>query len=360
MKTPFLRPPRLLLCLLGGFVLAQACSASDSDSGLGSSGGSGGVAGTGGISVIMPDAGTPMNDGGATGVSPLCGVAIDGCQPDEPLACSSMKSSKVHVGRGAALVLDQGGAAGFAGAAGGAGAPGVEGQAGGANGGAGGRLGSGGSFGEGGSGGVPASGGVGGGEIPGYACHVVLVGNAPKSACAPVGDGAVDAPCFTGDDCSAGLACVRYRSVARCRPYCCRGDEACGKGSYCTEQPLVDDSIPSTASAPLVPVCAPADECNLEDPYPCPDGRVCQCSAGKACLVVRTDGTTSCETPGQGELGGACPCQYGFVCSRATGTGVCHQLCATSPTSSLPACGKGARCQSSSELPVGFGVCVGG
>jgi hypothetical protein len=360
MKTPLRRLLRTFGIALAGFALAQGCSASSDGSDGNPLAGQGGITGSGGLSVIMPDGGPPAMDGGASGISPLCGVTLDACDPDQSLSCAnySGEASKLELGQagggGAGGASSAPGASGAGGAGGASGAGGTTAESGSAG------QSSAGSGGESGSAGAHSSAGSGGNPAPDYACRVTRVGNGPSAVCAAAGDGIADAPCFSGSDCAAGLACVRYRNVARCRPYCCHGEDACGKGSYCTEQALVDDSIPSAVSSLLVPVCAPADGCDLEEPYPCPPGRVCQCEATKACLVVRNDGTTTCETPGTGELGGACPCKYGYVCSRATGTGVCQQLCSTAVGSSLPACAKGARCQSSSELPAGFGVCVGG
>jgi hypothetical protein len=179
-----------------------------------------------------------------------------------------------------------------------------------------------------------------------------------EAACAETGRGKIDAPCFTGSDCGTGLGCAMLGNVARCRPYCCAGDSACLAGSYCAERPLSDDSLQSNASAVLVPVCVPAENCNLAEP-PCEQGQSCQCPAETACTVVRPDGTTACVKEGSGQLGEPCPCRAGFVCSRASEVGTCVQLCATEGSNDPALTCETGRCQASAELPRGFGICVG-
>ena len=108
-----------------------------------------------------------------------------------------------------------------------------------------------------------------------------------------------------------------------------------------------------TSTAPMIPVCVAAVNCDLAEMYPC-KGKQCACTDGTACLVVRSDGTTTCAVPGSGKAGDTCPCAWGFVCSAATNQ--CLELCYTRSTAT---CGNG-RCQSASELPDGWGVCIGG
>jgi hypothetical protein len=104
----------------------------------------------------------------------------------------------------------------------------------------------------------------------------------------------------------------------------------------------------------MVPVCVPAVDCSLAEPFPCPTGVNCSCPDGEACMVVRDDGTTTCVKPGSGSAGEPCPCASGHICSQATNQ--CVKLC---QTAAMPSeCGSG-RCQASAELPTGFGVCVG-
>lgn len=187
-------------------------------------------------------------------------------------------------------------------------------------------------------------------------------GNGPFAVCMDAGSGELDAPCFSTGDCGAGLACIGGGLSGRCRPFCCGGDGACRlPGTYCSRQPQ-REAATSSGEPLIVPVCVPADDCDLAEPFPCPSGRSCDCSDGKACMVVRTEpsgnqtgtgaGTTACVEPGSGKAGEACPCAAGHVCSATSGT--CLELCLTVAAKS-PCEG---RCQASSELPPGFGVCI--
>jgi hypothetical protein len=182
------------------------------------------------------------------------------------------------------------------------------------------------------------------------------------SECRSAGTGKLDTPCLSTDDCGAGLACVGGGLVGRCRPYCCRDDACDGMGrTFCSLAPEREVDAESEGEPSLVPVCVAADDCDLGEPYPCPAGRDCQCADGKACLVVRSgeDGTataglgmTACVEPGQGEAGDECPCAFGHVCSK--GTAKCLALCSTV----APDAPCSAHCQASSELPLGWGVCI--
>jgi len=213
---------------------------------------------------------------------------------------------------------------------------------------------------EGGASGQPSiagSGGMsGGGGAPGtgpmseYACRAVpSPGGGIQSQCEPAGQGGVDAPCFTSADCAPGLACTGDSGAGQCRRFCCAGDGECRRGTHCAERSLL-----GAVARPVVPVCVPAVDCSLTEPFPCPDGVKCSCPEGEACMVVRNDGTTTCMRPGAGTAGDACPCASGHICSQATHQ--CVRLCQTAATPSE--CGSG-RCQASAELPAGFGVCVG-
>jgi hypothetical protein len=187
----------------------------------------------------------------------------------------------------------------------------------------------------------------------GFACRVRVSSDGPVRACAPAGRGnAEEARCVSAADCAAGFACVAEALAGLCRPYCCATEATCGAGSFCAERPLysgVSDAAPSA----MVPVCVPADNCSLGEPFPCPENETCRCSAETACTVVRADGTTSCLPPGDGKAGEACPCAWGYVCSRANDT--CLKLCST--TSASAECGSG-RCQAAGNLPSGWGVCT--
>lgn len=188
------------------------------------------------------------------------------------------------------------------------------------------------------------------------ACTLPAQPERPRPECRPAGSLDVDAPCDTSGDCAAGLACVGSEQGGQCKPYCCGGSEVCAARSYCAERPLRESL--SLGKEVRVPVCVTADRCDLTQPYPCPpDVRSkgeCTCTDSQtACAVVRADGTTSCVEPGEGMAGEECPCAWGHICSRATGT--CLKLCSTVAEDT---CSTG-KCQASANLPLNFGVCVG-
>jgi hypothetical protein len=199
-------------------------------------------------------------------------------------------------------------------------------------------------------------------EGPPLACRLVLADDELGSACQSAGTGELDTPCLSTSDCGAGLACVGGGLVGRCRPYCCRSDACDGMDrTYCSPQPERDSGAEPGSEPLIVPVCVSADDCDLGEPYPCPSGRTCECGDEKACMVVRAErdgdptsglGMTACVAPGDGEAGDACPCSWGHVCSRASGT--CLELCSTVAASAT--CSE--RCQASAELPLGWGVCI--
>jgi hypothetical protein len=171
-------------------------------------------------------------------------------------------------------------------------------------------------------------------------------------ACGVSGLGELGSPCASVSDCRPGFGCVGPEQQGRCLPYCCASEAACGAASYCDPRPLREPGL-SEASAPRVPVCVPADNCDLGEPYPC-EGDGCTCSEATSCTVVRTDGTTSCREPGEGQVDDPCPCAPGFVCSKAMGT--CLKVC--SARDGEAACPFGM-CQLSQAFPEGWGVCVG-
>jgi len=146
------------------------------------------------------------------------------------------------------------------------------------------------------------------------------------------------------------LACVGEGNTAQCRPYCCGESNVCEKGAFCAERPLKEE--PAGATTLTVPVCVPADDCSLDEQYPCPAGKQCKCKDGTACTVVKDDKTTSCVPPGTGRVGDACPCAAGHVCSKSTST--CLKVCSTNVATADCGSGKG---QSVAYLPEGFGVC---
>ncbi len=354
-----IRLVRLGTVAVVGFVAFQACSAAVSEppgaggGGMATTGGSGGSAGT---HVLMPDLGAPSGGSSASFTNPLC--AVRNCLPDSETACAGFEPAD-------AQPLELGGAGGAAGASSTdtapvGGAPGAGGVGGESADGGGGDAGAGGAF-MASSGGALGSGGEANAGTAGqpalaYACRVMEVSSELGSACGPIGAGELDTPCFSGGDCRAGLACVRDGAVARCRQYCCEGEAACAdSGMYCAERYLRDDSLTARNATARVPVCVAAEQCDLSEPYPCPEGRVCQCPGNLACLVVRNDGVTACVMPGSGQPGEACPCQHGSVCSEATST--CLALCTFDDADSGLGC-KSGKCQPAAQLPAGFGVCI--
>lgn len=196
-----------------------------------------------------------------------------------------------------------------------------------------------------------------------YGCQVQRAAgtkDAVLSQCALVGNGAANAPCLTSSDCQAGFGCVGDQSAGLCQRYCCQDADACEPDTYCAERPMRDAIVNGqaqgsgdTSTAPMIPVCVPAVNCDLAEPHPC-TGKQCACTGETACLVVRSDGTTTCAVPGSGKAGDACPCAWGYLCSAATSR--CLQLCYTPDAG---ACGKG-KCQAASELPDGWGLCIDG
>lgn len=188
------------------------------------------------------------------------------------------------------------------------------------------------------------------GEMPGpLACQIVGTAEQPERRCLPTGAGALSAPCEDSAECAAGLACVAESGQGHCLPYCCSGNDACAVGSYCAPRPALRDGHART-----VPVCVPADDCSLDEGFPCA-GDSCVCRTGTACTVVRGDGTTSCEAPGRGLDGEECPCAAGYFCSPASGT--CLQICKLTDTTASD-CLAG-HCQMAAGFPEGWGVCVG-
>ena len=351
--------------------LAWGCAAADNSSGAGpSGGGSNGNPEAGNeASVIMPEGGP--RDAGSLALNPLCGTEQEienSCVPDSPMSCGAftppLASEDASAGDDAAPI-GQAGASGEGGAGGDGPSPGTAGASG-----DGGASGSGGASGAGPAAGDAGAGGASGaagsapmGVPPKYGCHVQRVPGSPDvpySACGLAGPGGESAPCLTSNDCQAGFGCVGDQNAGLCRKFCCQDANACASGSYCAERPLRDATVnglppgaSNTSKSLLVPVCIRAENCDLGAPYPCAKGSQCACESGTACLVVRSDGTTTCAVPGTGKVGEACPCAWGHVCSAATSQ--CMKLCYTRDSA---ACGSG-RCQAASELPDGWGVCVG-
>lgn len=330
--------------------MSQACSSSLEGRPLdpGPTAGNGGSAGSGGRNRIEPDGSAPVAGEGGQGWNVLC--AVDACNPDDEQSCAAFQP----LSGTAAQFTTLGGAGGQLGAAGapastagGEESGGAAGWAGSippsANAGQGGRS----SGEEGGSGGV-------GMQPPVFACRVVRAGREAATECRASGKGGSGGPCFDSADCAAGLACVNEAGLGRCRSFCCGGESSCSAGSYCAERELLEEEDEDAAL--LVPVCVPADGCDLAE-VPCERDGECECAPGTACQVVRPDGTTACLVPGVGTSGESCPCAYGHVCSRAANT--CLALCRTDASDEDAGTGC-RRCQTSSELPAGWGVCVDG
>ena len=183
-------------------------------------------------------------------------------------------------------------------------------------------------------------------------CSLVPSEGAVVGSCAPNGDGDVGHPCTAVTDCAAGLGCVTSADGSAagggaCRPYCCQDVEVCPDKTFCTPLPMADDAV--NAPRLTVPVCVPTTNCQLLDDTSCP--------AGQTCTIVRASGTTSCVAPGEGQLGGDCPCAAGFVCAKLTGQ--CKKLCHLGQDE--VDCPNGGTCQGGSQgYPDGIGICVGG
>ncbi|MEI9941814.1 MAG: hypothetical protein WDO69_31760 [Pseudomonadota bacterium] len=353
--------------------LAWGCSAADNSDGPNhSGGGSTGLTDAGNDRDLIMPSGTAQ-DSGQLLLNPLCGDALTiHCVPDSPISCI-MYSEPVVPGEDAAPSAEaepadaadaadatasgQAGTSGEGGSSGAdsAGLPNSSGAAG--DGGASGAAGEAGAGGAAGASGAPAV------TPPKYNCQVQRMDSAPlkpTSHCALAGPGGENAPCLTASDCRAGLGCVGDQNAGLCQKYCCQDADDCEPGTYCAERPMRDSTVnalPQGASTAgkqlLIPVCVHAENCDLSAPYPCPKGSECACQSGTACLVVRSDGTTTCAVPGAGKVGDACPCAWGHVCSAATSK--CLELCYTRGSGT---CGDG-ECQAASELPDGWGVCVG-
>jgi hypothetical protein len=287
--------------------------------------------------------------GSASKRNALCGIGA--CDPDNVKSCASTADAGPIPppdagGQGDAAPQPDAGAA-HDGAAGSMGAAGSSGSAGDM----------GGSFGPSPSEGTPP---YPGSDSPsgsaGFACQVKRESAGPVATCVESGVGGDQAPCKTSADCSPGFACVGTATIGTCQKYCCSNPEqVCPAKTYCAERLLRDD-IALNPSAPLaVPVCVPAKDCDpLADANDPKNQNVCE--PGLVCGIVRSDGTTGCVKPGKSGDGAPCPCAPGFVCSNLTST--CLKLCHTAGAGE---CSGGGVCQGgTTNLPSGFGICVGG
>ncbi|MGE0324498.1 MAG: hypothetical protein AB7K71_20420 [Polyangiaceae bacterium] len=335
---------------LGLFAIAlgASCSASEADS----SGGGGGFGGTGGCLGCGGDPGdgsaldVPLVDAaGSGGSGPVVACGEGACQPDDPLSCKDYMPSGGS-GGGAQGGTGGTGGAGTTAGAGGTGDAGDAGDAGASlTGGAAGAAGAG-----------SAMKGIPPGETPVFACHIRREGTSDLARrCELAGAKDTGEPCTSSGDCMPGLGCVGEENLGRCRPFCCDTETSCAEHSFCAERPLRDDASAENGQL-SVPVCAPADNCSLGEPYPCDNTDPtagCVCKEGTACTVVRADGTTSCVPPGAGTVGQDCPCAAGHICSQASGR--CVRICKLGAANSE--CGTG-RCQAPANFPEGYGVCV--
>ncbi len=182
------------------------------------------------------------------------------------------------------------------------------------------------------------------------ACRVQRDQVVTRTTCEPAGQGTLGAPCVSRANCAAGFACVEENGTAQCRPYCCRGVGSCPIGTFCDQRSTKE--LVTTNERLTVSVCMPGVDCRFDD-YPCPTDKTCSCPSGKACGVVRSDGTTACVVPGSGTEGQPCPCAAQHVCSEAIGS--CFKVC--SLTSRELACTDGF-CQASASLSSDWGLCV--
>jgi hypothetical protein len=185
-----------------------------------------------------------------------------------------------------------------------------------------------------------------------WSCQVTSVAGLVHTTCETAGTGMAGDPCMSAAECTPGYACVEQSGTAQCRLYCCSDAESCPTSTYCavrTKKELVDSKEPLS-----VMVCIPSEACRFDEPYPCDTTtNVCSCADGRACGLVRSDGTTACVVPGTGTSGEACPCAAQHVCSEATQT--CLKVCRLGEVGS---CGDEGTCQASTNLGSEWGVCV--
>jgi len=322
------------------------CSSSEPQSSTPGTTSTGGTTTTGVVIVEPPGGAGGSGSSPESLYNPLCGdYDTHDCNPDDANAChgvdvdddSSTSGNSSTDGSGGSSANGAGGQGGEAGAEGEAGAGGQAGEAG--------ADGS----------GIPVDEGpdvsIMSDTDPltpsGVACQVSPTEDGPMRGCALAGAGRENEPCTSATDCSAGFACVGEGEAGICRPYCCSvGQDPCAPGDYCGERTLWGSELE-------VPVCVRADNCSLSQEYPCQSDAECQCQEGTACLVVRSDGTTTCAVPGEGQVGDACPCASGHVCSQASGT--CLKLCETVVDGDQ--C-DGGICQVAPNLPDNWGVCI--
>jgi len=206
---------------------------------------------------------------------------------------------------------------------------------------------------------------------PGATCRIRLASPGSDSielACESAGDAVPGSACTSTTDCTAGSTCVSDLVAPVCRQYCCEGPDSCPSGTYCTIRNTYVRTSNKYEAGANVPVCVPADNCNLGDPYPCPTDQKCFCGTGKACMIVRAGGLTTCLQPVEREpnraecsgTAGISVCDPGYVCSQSTYS--CLKLCKltsnkASQSGEAAPCPTGTSCQASNDVPTGWGVC---
>jgi hypothetical protein len=186
---------------------------------------------------------------------------------------------------------------------------------------------------------------------PAVACQVTWAGDTTSAVCTASGLGQVKDPCSKSSDCAAGLTCVGTLAIAQCLRYCCGVNDDCGTGFYCSEE-VARDSDP--AAQHKVPVCVLGRGCDPLNPASDPN----KCDTGLSCVIVKSDGTTGCialpkDAAQEGESCKSVPCAEGFVCAKTTNT--CMRLCHVGGSDE---CAGGVCKGGSTNLPVGFGICL--
>jgi hypothetical protein len=168
-------------------------------------------------------------------------------------------------------------------------------------------------------------------------CHLVPSGTTAQAKCEFAGMALEGDVCDSAGDCQAGLGCGDTTVTGVCRQYCCGDPEACPQKTVCQPTLMNEADVE-------VPLCVPVTPCELLND-------AAWCPAGETCTIVRTDGTTSCQDPGQGKDGEGCPCAPGYVCS--SGANTCVKLCHVGSDE----CGTGT-CQGGTKpYPAGIGFC---
>jgi hypothetical protein len=184
-------------------------------------------------------------------------------------------------------------------------------------------------------------------------CQLIPAMGTAMAQCGAAGGFKENEVCQTSEDCLPGLGCVLTDPMmdskyGLCRPYCCGDPNLCPSSTYCAPQAMAGDMV--NESPAMIPVCVPIAQCELLSPTP-------NCDPGYMCSIVKADGTTSCIKAGDGELGDACPCADGYVCSMLTGE--CKKLCKIGQDELY--CGSTATCQAGiAGYQEGIGTCVGG